>query len=381
MKETRLILLAILLATGAQAAMWQVEKDGSGDFTIIQEAVNASASGDTILIGPGRYDDTVTYTNPYISWTVCVVIPGSDLTFIGAGPDDTIIGPAAPGDMTQNGWRGMISSSLYTGDIFIHDIGFEHVYEACYLTPEVLTVYNCKISECVYGISVFGNASTLVDNCGFHDIQKGVNLHDCTGPIVQNCVFENSILQPTMAGVYMANVSSYNIYNSSFSVAYIGCFVSTGTISNCSFDNSYTRSMLLSSGNCRIENNVSDGSQHNWCIITQDAAEISGSGNVLKNASWSALRLVGSQVAFNGNHILPIGEYINANGYTSPPALELDFRNNYWGTSDPAELSARIVDGYDDPNEYVNVRYEPFSSNPMSNEERSWGEIKALYKQ
>jgi len=139
--------------------------------------------------------------------------------------------------------------------------------------------------------------------------------------------------------------------------------------------------MLLASGSYRLENNVSDGSQHNWCIITQDAAEISGSGNVLKNASWSALRLVGSQVTFNGNHILPMGDYINANGYISPPALELDFRNNYWGTSDPAELAARIVDGYDDPSEYVYVRYEPYSSDPMSNEERSWGEIKALYKQ
>ena len=61
--------------------------------------------------------------------------------------------------------------------------------------------------------------------------------------------------------------------------------------------------------------------------------------------------------------------------------MEIDFRNNYWGTSDSLELAARIKDGYDDPNTNAYVLYEPFSNVPMGTEERSWGEIKALYKQ
>lgn len=48
-----------LLAVGAGRAVattWRVELDGSGDFSDIQPAVDAAASGDTILVGPGRFD-------------------------------------------------------------------------------------------------------------------------------------------------------------------------------------------------------------------------------------------------------------------------------------------------------------------------------------
>lgn len=50
------MMLASLLASGAEARTWRVERDGSGDYTIIQDAVDAAASGDTIRIGPGRFD-------------------------------------------------------------------------------------------------------------------------------------------------------------------------------------------------------------------------------------------------------------------------------------------------------------------------------------
>ncbi len=39
------------------ARSWHVEQDGSGDWVRINTAVEAAASGDTILIGPGRYSD------------------------------------------------------------------------------------------------------------------------------------------------------------------------------------------------------------------------------------------------------------------------------------------------------------------------------------
>ena len=52
--------LVILLTHGyVQAIAWRVEKDGSGDSVAIQDAVDASASGDTILIGAGRFTEIV----------------------------------------------------------------------------------------------------------------------------------------------------------------------------------------------------------------------------------------------------------------------------------------------------------------------------------
>ena len=43
-------LLLGLSARSAGAAVWTVEKDGSGDFTVIQDALDAAAEGDTVDI-------------------------------------------------------------------------------------------------------------------------------------------------------------------------------------------------------------------------------------------------------------------------------------------------------------------------------------------
>ena len=47
----------ILSVNSADARTWRVERDGSGDFTTIRSAIEASAPGDTVLPGPGRYDE------------------------------------------------------------------------------------------------------------------------------------------------------------------------------------------------------------------------------------------------------------------------------------------------------------------------------------
>lgn len=64
MRTVRVLCLGLvaggLAAGAADAATWRVEKDGSGDFMIIQQAVEAAADGDTIRIGAGRFDDVAT---------------------------------------------------------------------------------------------------------------------------------------------------------------------------------------------------------------------------------------------------------------------------------------------------------------------------------
>ena len=53
----------------AHASTWHVERDGSGDFTTIQPAVDASAPGDTIHIGPGEYTETHTIRKRFTNRT------------------------------------------------------------------------------------------------------------------------------------------------------------------------------------------------------------------------------------------------------------------------------------------------------------------------
>lgn len=51
----------LTVAGSASARTWRVEKDGFGDYTTIQPAVDAAAPGDIVLIGPGRYLEQAPY--------------------------------------------------------------------------------------------------------------------------------------------------------------------------------------------------------------------------------------------------------------------------------------------------------------------------------
>ncbi len=48
--------------------------------------------------------------------------------------------------------------------------------------------------------------------------------------------------------------------------------------------------------------------------------------------------------------------------YASSGDVRHDFRGNYWGTTDPAQIDALILDGHDDPNIRAEVLYAPFAT-------------------
>ena len=65
--------------SSSDPSTWQVAVDGSGQFTLIQEAIDQASSGDTILIKAGTYAEDVT------------VHSKEDLTIIGEGIDQVFI--------------------------------------------------------------------------------------------------------------------------------------------------------------------------------------------------------------------------------------------------------------------------------------------------
>ncbi len=57
--KSSLLLIFLIIVTSLSAVTWNVRQDGSGDFTAIQPAIDASADGDTVLVHPGRYYENV----------------------------------------------------------------------------------------------------------------------------------------------------------------------------------------------------------------------------------------------------------------------------------------------------------------------------------
>lgn len=69
---------AWLLAGTGWAATWTVNPSGGADFTGIQEAINASADGDSIQLAAGEFNE------PF-------ALNGKDISIVGSGPTETII--------------------------------------------------------------------------------------------------------------------------------------------------------------------------------------------------------------------------------------------------------------------------------------------------
>ena len=60
------------------ATTWHIKQDGSGDFTTIQEGINASAHNDTVLVYPGRYYENVNFNGKNITLASLELITGDE---------------------------------------------------------------------------------------------------------------------------------------------------------------------------------------------------------------------------------------------------------------------------------------------------------------
>ncbi|MFH2052058.1 MAG: hypothetical protein ABIK96_06285, partial [bacterium] len=140
-----MITAAVLMLGGVgEAREWLVDKYGNGDFTDIQPAVEAAADGDTIRIGPGRYD-TLHPSCVAPAWTedAIVTVVQDNLTFIGSGTDVTVLG------MREYYWsntedpKGICSIDGYSATI--KDLTIENIEQGIYWSRGRLDLENCII--------------------------------------------------------------------------------------------------------------------------------------------------------------------------------------------------------------------------------------------
>ncbi len=73
-------LIMVALAANSQAAIWQVDPSGTGDFTTIQAAIDFAAPGDAISISAGHFIEQLTITKDNLSFSGA----GQPATFIEA---------------------------------------------------------------------------------------------------------------------------------------------------------------------------------------------------------------------------------------------------------------------------------------------------------
>ncbi len=393
--RTLLLLSALICAAPAAGAALRVERDGHGDYLSIQLAVDAAASGDTILIGPGRYNEGAIWTTP--GWTafVRIVVRQPELSLIGAGPELTIIGPTTSWDLTQ-GWNRGIDAGTYWGNrrVFVSGIGFENMGYGvtCAEAPDAAVFTNCSFRANANSMLCAFGGSLEVRNCSFDQVHRNyqhIGASGLSSVLISDCDFSLATVNTwSQTGVHLQGVPSAVVTDCRFlggasGLALLG--VDAATVSNCVFSRQTAGRVDVSNGmiigysaanltDCTFDSQVNAV----WALERPD----------IRMERVSILDATVASLNFDSMNSLVVHESLLARGaqYTilqNYPCDEssqgeglphFDLTNNDWGTSSADSIASWIRTC-----DYI-VDYVPFIGQPVAVENRSWGDLKALFR-
>jgi len=364
------------------AHTWYVELNGSGDFSDIQPAVDAAAVGDTIRIGPGRYDTFHPCVAPGWTEDAIVSVTKDKLTFIGSGKDITIIGPVEyhGGDIINP--KGFCSIDSYEGAI--KGMTIENVEDGVYWFEGRIDIEGCSIrgfDQGFIGLSLlYANGSVL--DCEFDYSDAGTA---CYLPgVPDGFLIQNSAFRGWGWGVRVGTMATgIVISDCSFEGSYVGVQISqysVGGLEGCRFDQvSYIGVSVSDDSNVTLDRIVIDGADIG--VRVSSGSNVSGE-NVSVEATRSAgvLVLLQGLARFYNSHLLPAeGLAVSCIEYPGDYQV-LDMTGNYWGTTDRDSIAAMINDSNDDPEVHCTVEFEPFADGPVPTKKESLGGFRSMFR-
>lgn len=207
--------IAFLAGIQGVSEILKVEKDGSGDFTTIREAIENHKDGAIIKIGKGTWNVADEYTeaemkpNTFKGWSTRKV-----LTVIGSGRENTILKCELPGTLTA-AERSSISVWHSFNDLTLKNMTLLNINGRYALHDDESTVPSVSVENCLlhnkatayYSQAVGGGTSSAgtytYKNCTFKTDYTGktsipFSYHsraDQTEPatlIIENCSFEHN---------------------------------------------------------------------------------------------------------------------------------------------------------------------------------------------
>jgi hypothetical protein len=376
----------------SNAAVIRVEKDGSGDYTVIQDAVDAASDGDVIEIGPGRYDD---YTTDPQWGDFRVWLDGDkSLTLRGAGNEQTIIGPETYGN-DERDWGvycypGSVSIQLY-------DLRFENLdRSSVVLICDQAFMANCHFEMCNDSFQFIGEGPVYVESCDFinNNVSFPKGLH-FTANVVD---VSNVSVFGYRVGIKIdgqgTDVEVKNCLVDGMGVGRGGIFLDnvSGVISSCRFLDltgsgvEVNRPVNVHLIDNIIEDVIGEGQNPGKGIHSYNGGNsLDARGNIISGCEVCfKLQSPSTQFSVTENHFFRADSsealFVQTNPNWDFYELHVDFTNNYWGTIDPDEISQYIQDGHDFPESTLYIDFLPIANGPVSTDEATLGGIKAMFR-
>ena len=205
--------ISMLLAIGMALSTWAqklltVSKDGSGDYTTVQAAIDAVAEGETatIMVKAGTYEGMVKVGLRTKPSTKCISLigEGMDKTIITAANGKNNIGSGK--DVRDYATLGVFAPDFYAQDICIQNTGGKTAGQALalHMDGDRSTFYRCKIT---------GYQDTHRTKKGVRSYYKECVIEGATDYIYAGgtCWFEHCTLN-CVAGGYITAPEDITVY-------------------------------------------------------------------------------------------------------------------------------------------------------------------------
>ncbi|HPD73302.1 MAG TPA: right-handed parallel beta-helix repeat-containing protein [Candidatus Krumholzibacteria bacterium] len=382
MKTAIATLAVVLLSAASSATTWHVAQDGSGDFSVIQDAVDAASPGDTIWIHAGRYTER---TSNYDVWgdgsnyaEVHVAITVDDLTLIGDGRDATIIGPTEYPSPPYDQYYGICVAASNISSFAVRDLAVETAYNGILAGRGSVDIQRCRFERTpIDGVTIYTASGCTIVDCSFVDlVGTGVTswwpsedivisnceFDDCDANyfvtsqnvLVEECVFTGGVVslnfqQGTSGEVTGCEISGYENYGFAAQASAVVSVTSTNIVGG-------VGGVYVSGSSVVIDDSTISGQWGgNLEIAGGGTLEVHNS-NIINGGGWSVLC---------------------RNAGTSD--CHLDMTNNYWGTDLQQQIEEWISDSNDVPDRCCEVDFIPFSG-IVPVESHTWTEVKQIFR-
>ncbi len=387
--------LLIVSSSTCRANTWTVQQDGLGDYSVIQDAVDAAASGDTILIGPGRFDEKQVRTCMVETDSVRIFVTQEVLTIIGSGPDETIIGQSESWDLSQGHHLGVFADS-YCGNQVLNLIGLrmENMGYAVFAgTGAKSTIRDCMFYGNHFSVDAESD-TTIISDCRFQNMARNGNyvlsyyqnylqLDNCSGIVDPANPWPQVHLH--LQSTQTANINHCNFQNGFGGLTVAG--VSHAVASDCVFNQQDGYGVGLEASGLPIATLTGCTFSGQFLAFRQDTGfgrwEIEGT--TVTDVTLATLGFGNLGGGYIRDSILAKGErYVVMDFLGLKNGSELDMRfdmtDNWWGTTNPDSIQAWIFDGNDDPDSGFIIDWDPYKDQPVAVEEKSLGSLKSLYR-